>query len=389
MFCTRCGQPVHPGAAFCASCGAPVAAPPAAPPPGWGPAPLPTQLAPPQDAGFWLRFVARLIDQTIIGLASLPVLAIAVGTTFGAIQRGARSGAPEPWLLVPWLIVSWALLALALVVGQWLYYALQERSRHQATPGKRLLGLAVTDEALRPITFGRATGRHFGKLLSGLIFDVGFLMAAFTARKQALHDLLAGTRVVRARPAGGAPLVAVVVAVVVLFGGVAATGVLAAIAIPNFVRYQLRSKAAEAPVTLRALAAAEAMALAQGGAYRSIEVGASDELGTRQVPWSREDLEAAAAIGWALQGSTYHAYRLEAVETDDGRPAWAACAESDLDGDGEVAAVIAFQPAEGSDGELVAPEAPCRHDPKLARPLEYQPGDPAGEPIPASPPDVF
>jgi len=384
MFCTRCGQPVHPGAAFCAACGTPIAAPPAAPPPGWGPEPLPTQLAPPQDAGFWLRFVARLIDQAILGLASILVLALGGAIAFGVYRSGARDGATEPWLFG-----LLALLGLAVVVGQWLYYALQERSRHQATPGKRLLGLAVVDEALRPIGFGRATGRHFGKILSGLIFNVGFLMAAFTARKQALHDLLAGTRVVRARPAGGAPLVAVVVAVVVLFGGGATTGVLAAIAIPNFVRYQLRSKAAEAPVMLRALATAEATALAQGGAYRSIEVGASDELGTRQVPWSREDLEAAAAIGWTLQGSTYHAYRLEAVETDDGKPAWAACAESDLDGDGEVAAVIAFQPVEGPDGELVAPEAPCRHDPKLARSLEYQPGDPAGEPIPASPPDVF
>jgi uncharacterized RDD family membrane protein YckC len=59
------------------------------------------------------------------------------------------------------------------------------------------LGIRVTDLDGGRISFGRATGRYFGKILSGLILGIGFLMAAFTERKQALHDLLAGTLVVR------------------------------------------------------------------------------------------------------------------------------------------------------------------------------------------------
>lgn len=79
----------------------------------------------------------------------------------------------------------------------WGYYALQESSAHQATFGKRMMGIVVTDMDGRRLSFGRATLRYFGKLLSGLIFLLGYLMAAFTPRKQALHDYIAGTLVVR------------------------------------------------------------------------------------------------------------------------------------------------------------------------------------------------
>ena len=61
----------------------------------------------------------------------------------------------------------------------------------------RLLGLKVTDLAGNRITFARASGRFFGKILSGMILGIGFLMAGFTARKQALHDILAGCLVLR------------------------------------------------------------------------------------------------------------------------------------------------------------------------------------------------
>lgn len=89
-------------------------------------------------------------------------------------------------------------MELASIVVFWLYWSLLESSGAQATLGKRLLGLKVTDLANRRITFGRATGRFFGKILSGLTFTVGFMMAGFTEKKQALHDIVAGTLVVRA-----------------------------------------------------------------------------------------------------------------------------------------------------------------------------------------------
>jgi uncharacterized RDD family membrane protein YckC len=83
------------------------------------------------------------------------------------------------------------------MVMRWLYYAFFEASEFQATPGKMALGLIVTDEEGVRIGFGRATGRYFGKILSGLILYIGFMMAGWTQKKQALHDILAKTLVVR------------------------------------------------------------------------------------------------------------------------------------------------------------------------------------------------
>ncbi len=82
-------------------------------------------------------------------------------------------------------------------VAAWLYFALMESSSRQATLGKMLVGIMVTDLDGGRISFGRATGRHFAMILSALTCYIGFVMAAFTERKQALHDMIAGTLVVR------------------------------------------------------------------------------------------------------------------------------------------------------------------------------------------------
>ena len=83
------------------------------------------------------------------------------------------------------------------IVISWLYFALMESSNKQATVGKIALNLRVTDMAGNRVSFARATGRYFGKYLSGMIFLIGFLMAAFTSKKQALHDVLADTLVIK------------------------------------------------------------------------------------------------------------------------------------------------------------------------------------------------
>ncbi|MGB6469852.1 MAG: RDD family protein, partial [Candidatus Acidiferrales bacterium] len=67
----------------------------------------------------------------------------------------------------------------------------------QGTLGKRALGLLVTDLEGRRVSFGRASGRYFGKIVSALILMIGFIMAGFTEKKQALHDMLAGCLVLR------------------------------------------------------------------------------------------------------------------------------------------------------------------------------------------------
>lgn len=85
---------------------------------------------------------------------------------------------------------------LQLVIA-WLYEAFMTSSAKQATLGKMALGIKVTDLEGRQISFGRATGRHFGKMVSGLLLSIGYIMAAFTERKQALHDQMAGCLVVK------------------------------------------------------------------------------------------------------------------------------------------------------------------------------------------------
>jgi len=120
-------------------------------------------------AGFWIRFLAAIVDMVCLLPASL-IYVLLKEDNYG-----------------------YAFL-FSLVAG-WLYGALFESSSWQATPGKRLLGLRVTDLHGSRISFGRATGRHFGKYLSGFIFGIGYLMVIWTERKQALHDKIAGTLV--------------------------------------------------------------------------------------------------------------------------------------------------------------------------------------------------
>jgi uncharacterized RDD family membrane protein YckC len=136
-------------------------------------------------AGFWRRFAAIFID----GLILLPLVivyvvldVIALGSNDDNIKMGMGV-----FLLVYWLF---------LIVAQWLYFTLQESGVHQATFGKRLLDIRVTDMRGQRVGFGRASGRYFGKILSGLILYIGFMMAGWTPRKQALHDMLADTLVV-------------------------------------------------------------------------------------------------------------------------------------------------------------------------------------------------
>jgi uncharacterized RDD family membrane protein YckC len=124
-------------------------------------------------AGFWRRVAAVLLDGLIIGGVTAPF-------TVGMSSGNRYSTTASSISTVVW----------------WLYSALMESSAKQATLGKMALGIRVTDLDGNRIGFGKATGRHFAKILSALILGIGFLMAAFTEKKQALHDILAGTLVV-------------------------------------------------------------------------------------------------------------------------------------------------------------------------------------------------
>jgi len=145
------------------------------------------------NAGFWRRCAAYTIDYAVTFVASY-----VVGLVAGfALAAGEGAGGMMAAPMVGGL--------LGIIVG-WLYFALQESSAQQATLGKRALGIKVTDGNGFRIGFGRATGRFFGKFLSGLIFAIGFMLAGWTERKQALHDMLAGTLVVFRDVQPGQPL---------------------------------------------------------------------------------------------------------------------------------------------------------------------------------------
>jgi uncharacterized RDD family membrane protein YckC len=165
----------------------------------------PTQIQPPvpppmhpvvRYAGFWRRFVAHLIDHIIIGcvafmlfIPGLALLGIGIGT-------GIMDESPSAIGFIIAAIAAYLTAILVIIIMQWLYYALMESSSKQATLGKLALGIIVTDLSGGRISFGRATGRYFGKIVSYMIMYIGFIMAAFTERKQALHDIMASCLVV-------------------------------------------------------------------------------------------------------------------------------------------------------------------------------------------------
>jgi uncharacterized RDD family membrane protein YckC len=148
-------------------------------------------------AGFWRRFFAYLIDAILFWVVFVVVIGGALGVTdlelSGTVgdstgQMSRPATASEDTQL---------LFQLGVLVLSWLYFALLESSPRQGTLGKMALGIKVTDLDGNRITFGRATGRFFAKIISGVILMIGYIMAAFTAKKQALHDIIASTLVIK------------------------------------------------------------------------------------------------------------------------------------------------------------------------------------------------
>ena len=140
-------------------------------------------------AGFVRRFAAFFIDGIIVS-----VLAAAVTLPMGGVQPLGPNTDPTE-LLRTMLALQGPRTLIQLAIAM-LYYTLQESSSAQATLGKRALGIKVTDLQGRRLSFGHALGRWFAAALSYLTLYVGFFMAGFTQRKQALHDMVAGTLVV-------------------------------------------------------------------------------------------------------------------------------------------------------------------------------------------------
>jgi uncharacterized RDD family membrane protein YckC len=214
MICTKCGASMPADADFCTACGTPVIRVRQSPAIEWNPeARTPGPASEPESveytlglaakpvvyAGFWLRAVAYIIDLALTALLAIPLLALLTPLAGNHWEEYGKLSPQEMFNLQNPAVWPFMLVVMpAVLLSGWLYFALCESSSWQATPGKRLLGLRVSDLEGRRITFGRASGRFAGRILTGFVpFGIGYLLAGFTARKQALHDIVAGCLVLR------------------------------------------------------------------------------------------------------------------------------------------------------------------------------------------------
>ncbi len=183
MHCNHCGAELAEGVKFCAACGQPVEnrEDPQAHPSGAFEVPRP----PVAYAGFWLRAVAYLLDSILLGFT------VGIFVLRPLMERAGISS-DNPWVLFTGSSRQIVAINLLVTMAGWLYWALLESSPWQATLGKKALGLYVTDLAGKRVSFARASGRHFGKIIF-----IGFILAGFTPKKQALHDMMAGCLVLK------------------------------------------------------------------------------------------------------------------------------------------------------------------------------------------------
>ena len=230
MFCTQCGKQNPDSALFCCACGRAVlavaepvvsvstSAPRAHLPVASGaranqravPSTIADATTRSRFAGFWTRVVAFVID-------GLVMFAISVA---GAIALGAAGLETSKAAVAGYYIM--------LAAAWWLYFAVWESSSKQATLGKRAVGIVVTDTSERSLSFGRASGRHFAKLLNSLTLGIGWIMVAFSRQKRGLHDVVAGTLVIRRKSKAGLGMI-----IGLCFVAMVPVAIIAAIVVPG------------------------------------------------------------------------------------------------------------------------------------------------------------
>jgi uncharacterized RDD family membrane protein YckC len=211
MHCSKCGATLTSTSGFCGKCGAPIvgysvgqAVAPTTTPVGATPgyvapayaAPVGVQRAASLYAGFWLRFAAWLIDVILLSVVSNIIVLVFGLSTMNWQRILARNGSPSPEDLAPAFGMIFRIMLISTVIN-WLYYAFLESSTWQGTLGKKAVGLFVTDLNGNRISFGRASGRFFARIITSFTLGIGYVMIAFTEKKQALHDLIAGCLVFR------------------------------------------------------------------------------------------------------------------------------------------------------------------------------------------------
>ena len=154
-------------------------------------------------AGFWKRVAAYITDAIILWIPQMLVESVTgASAAKQAMNDAAKSAAGDMQLIhqaqMHYFAAAWPAMLIGFAIAV-LYFAICESSAWQGTVGKLALGIRVTDLEGRRISLGRAFGRYFAKLLSAIILGIGFLMVAFTQRKQGLHDMIVGTLVLNGR----------------------------------------------------------------------------------------------------------------------------------------------------------------------------------------------
>lgn len=137
-------------------------------------------------AGFWKRTAAIIIDMVVFNACLFSlffILTVAQGVIYGSVESTFINTASEHEMNGLGLIFFW------------LYFLIMESSKYQGTLGKIILGIKVTDIDGNKINIGKASARHFSKIISSVLL-IGFFAAAFTKKKQAFHDSISGCLVV-------------------------------------------------------------------------------------------------------------------------------------------------------------------------------------------------
>ena len=241
-------------------------------------------------AGFWRRCAAYLIDNLVLFVPSVIVMLIPI---LG-------------------IIIYFA--------GRWLYFALMESSPTQATLGKRVMGIIATDGKGQRLSFGQASGRYFAGAISYITLYIGYALAGWTRRKQALHDLVADTCVVFATVQPGEPLPTVRPpmpwygwAANCLLLAVVPVSILAAVALPAYNDYLVRSKVANAFVEADTakIEVVEALANDKGCPSKSRE---SNDVLVESIRFSGSAPDCLVTLSFATSPATPSVIRGQAVE---------------------------------------------------------------------------
>jgi uncharacterized RDD family membrane protein YckC len=161
------------------------------------PAPIPAPPeAPLEYAGFWRRFAAAFLDGIVLWAVSVPFFVLWILPHFGlTVDQFETLGSDRQMEIGG----GYLLYFITTLLAEFMYFALFESSRRRATLGRIVVGIQVLDGHGQRIHLGRALGRRLARFLSGITIGIGFLVQLFTRRRQALHDVVAGTLVVRVR----------------------------------------------------------------------------------------------------------------------------------------------------------------------------------------------